>query len=460
MKISKELSSFRDPSGFLFFHDGEIYRQINKCCEEDYQWMISSGLYDRLTKKRKLVSHQEVAFPLPMTSHGYKVIKPEKVKFISYPYEWSFSQLKDAALLTLNIQKEALLSGMQLKDASAYNIQFQDGHPILIDTLSFSRYTEGDPWVAYQQFCQHFLASLALMSKKDVRLIGLLKNHINGIPLDLAQKLLPLSSRLQFGLLSHILLHAKAQEKINIESSRGDISKHTISKTTLVEIVENLEKTIKKLNWVPHGTDWLSYYQQTNYSEPAFDEKLRIVHDLLTDLKPGTLIDLGANTGIFSRQCAGIKDCYVISCDIDPGAVELNYLQVKQAREQYILPLVVDLTNPSPALGWNNQERKSFQSRAKADVILALALIHHLAISNNTPLVMIAQFLANMGKTVIIEFVPKEDSQVKRLLATRDDIFDTYTAEGFEEAMSQYFDIVKSISIQNTCRTIYVFERK
>ncbi len=169
-KINKEDSSFRDPSGFIFYHNNEIYRQINRIFQEDYDLLNTSGLYERLTKKRKLVSHQEVDFPISDNTLAYKVIKPEKIKFISYPYEWSFSQLKDAALLTLNIQKEALLSEMALKDASAYNIQFQDGHPILIDTLSFTKYIEGDPWVAYKQFCQHFLSPLALMNLTDIRL--------------------------------------------------------------------------------------------------------------------------------------------------------------------------------------------------------------------------------------------------------------------------------------------------
>ena len=194
----KESSSFRDPAGFIFFHNGEIFRQINQVCREDFDLLITSGLYERLTKKRKLVSHKEIETSLQNQQSGYKIIKPEKIKFISYPYEWSFSQLKDAALLTLNIEKEALNFGMSLKDASAYNIQFQDGHPILIDTLSFTKYISGEPWIAYKQFCQHFLAPLALISQNDVRLSELLKSYIDGIPLDLTSKLLPFSTKIKF----------------------------------------------------------------------------------------------------------------------------------------------------------------------------------------------------------------------------------------------------------------------
>lgn len=461
LKASKEASSFRDPSGFIFTHNGEIYRQINQVYREDYQQLTSSGLYERLTQKRKLVFHDEVDLPAPEPGLAYKVIKPEQIRFLSYPYEWSFTQLKDAALLTLNIQKEALLSGMILKDASAFNIQFQDGHPILIDTLSFAAYQEGETWIAYKQFCQHFLAPLALMSKTDIRLNGLLKNYIDGIPLDLASRLLPKSTWLNFGLLSHLHLHAMAQRNISSDQASPDGSQRRggTTKSSLIGLIENLEKTVRKLQWTPRNTDWSEYYGSTNYSESAFEEKKNIVRSLLVELQPKTLLDLGANTGVFSRLAMDIEGCYIISTDIDPGAVEQNYLEVRDAREKDILPLVIDLINPTPAIGWRNQERDSFLSRAQADVVMALALIHHLAISNNLPLRSIAQTLASMGEYAIVEFVPKEDSQVQRLLASRDDIFDEYTADGFVQAMNEVFSIEEQIPIMGTDREIFLLKR-
>lgn len=456
----KETSSFRDPSGFVFFQNGELYRQINKIYHEDYELLISSGLFERLKRKRKIVSHMEVQIPSPEPDLLFKIIKPEPIKFISYPYEWSFSQLKDAALLTLNIQKEALLSDMILKDASAYNIQFQDGHPILIDTLSFTKYIEGEAWTAYKQFCQHFLAPLSLMSLKDIQLNELLKNHIDGIPLELTSKLLPVKSWLNFRLLSHIHLHAKAQKNITIKSTNNKQPTQTISKTALIGIIENLEKTIKRITWTPSGTNWLDYYQATNYSESAFEKKKGIIRELLLSIQPKTVIDLGANTGVFSRECRELDGCYVVSSDVDPGAVELNYLEAKRAKERYLLPLVIDLTNPSPSIGWGNEERLSFTKRAKADVIMALALIHHLAISNNLPLIKIFKFFSTMGKYIIIEFVPKEDSQVQRLLSTREDIFNEYTLEGFIKVAKNYYEVIRQIAIPETNRTIFLLEKK
>ncbi len=455
----KEKASFRDPSGFIFYHNGEIYRQINQIYKNDYDQLIQSGLFDILTKKGKLIFHQEVDSPSLDSNNLYTIIRPERIPFISYPYEWSFSQLKDAALLTLNIQKVSLNYGMSLKDASAYNIQFNEGHPIFIDTLSFTKYIEGEPWIGYRQFCQHFLAPLALMSKRDIRTGELLKLYIDGIPLDLTSKLLPRSTLINFGLLSHIHLHALAQKNYTVERKQSNKSSSSMNKNSLIALIENLEKTIKNISWKPHGTDWLDYYQGTNYTDESFLEKQQIIKELLSDLKPKTILDLGANTGIFSRQGKDIQNCNIISSDIDPGAVEINYQEVKKNKEKNILPLIIDLTNPSPSIGWNNKERVSFIQRANADVVLALALIHHLAISNNVPLEEISKTLAGMGEYLIIEFVPKEDSQVQRLLSTRDDIFPDYNIQGFRLAFENDFQIVKQFQIQNTSRSLFFLKK-
>lgn len=457
-------ASFRDPSGFVYTQNGKILRQVNMICQKDYNFLISSGLYDQLTNKKYLIRHEEVD-DTPLTPDlSYKVIQPEKIPFISYPFEWSFSQLKDAALLTLAIQKEALQAGMILKDASAYNIQFHHGSPILIDSLSLTKYIEGTPWVAYRQFCQHFLAPLALMSKTDIRLNKLLINNIDGIPLDLCSRLLPPSSKLNFGLLTHIHFHSKAQNRYADTSEADSIDKPdrklAVTKNGLLGIIESLESTIKNLSLKISGKEWADYYSETNYSEKAFDAKKTIVHDLVHSLQPKTVLDLGANTGVFSQEAATISDCLVISTDIDPEAVELNYQQIKKGQHKNILPLILDLTNPSPAIGWDNLERDSFYSRGKVDVVLALALIHHLAIANNVPLADIARTLAILGEYLILEFVPKEDSQVKRLLRSREDIFDHYTLAGLIDSFKPFFDVQEQISVSGSRRTIFLFKRK
>lgn len=386
---------------------------------------------------------------------AYKIIQPERVPFISYPYEWSFSQLKDAALATLSIQRRALKAGMSLKDASAYNIQFVRGKATLIDTLSFEIYKEGQPWVAYRQFCQHFLAPLALMALRDVRLNQLLRVYIDGVPLDLASKLLPFSTRLKFGLLTHIHLHAGAQKKYSgaeVKTRAGPMSRQA-----LTGLIESLDSAVRNLNWNPGGTEWGNYYDITNYSDAAFEHKKELVGQWSKKVKPGLVWDLGANNGVFSRL-AGEAGAYVIASDIDPAAVEQNYRQIKAEKEENLLPLLLDLTNPSPFLGWANQERDSFGARGPADMVLALALVHHLAISNNVPLPQLADFLASLGKWLVIEFVPKADSQVQKLLVSREDIFPSYTREGFEAAFQQKFKICEAINVHESERVLYLME--
>ena len=453
-------ASFRDPSGFLFSRKGVLYRQVNRGYRQHYDQLMSSKLYARLVYDGLLIPHQEVEIPPADPENAYKVIQPEALPFISYPYEWSFSQLKDAALATLAIQRLALDSGMVLKDSSAYNIQFHNGKPTLIDTLSFEIYHEGDPWVAYRQYCQHFLAPLALMAHRDVRLSQMLRVYLDGIPLDLASHLLPPRTRYSLGLATHIHLHASSQKRYADKPLSKTQTSRKMSKLSFVGLMENLEGTTRKLNWKAIGTEWGDYYtaSSSHYSTAAFEHKRQLVSQYLERLKPATAWDLGANTGEFSRLAAE-RGCQTLAFDIDPAAVEINYRQVKEKAETHLLPLVMDFANPSPPLGWHQRERQSLIERTPADVLLALALIHHLAISNNVPLAWVADYFHDLGCWLIIEWVPKEDSQVQKLLASRKDIFSGYHVEGFEAAFESYFKTVEKTPIRESKRVLYLMER-
>jgi len=449
-------ASFRDPSGFLFSRNGVLFRQINHIYAENHARLMDSGLYEKLVKAGLLIPHIETDQAPADSEASYKVIQPERVPFISYPYEWSFSQLKDAALATLSIQKRALISGMTLKDASAYNMQFVRGHAILIDTLSFEIYHEDKPWDAYRQFCQQFLAPLAVMSFRDVRFSQLLRVYIDGIPLDLAVKLLPLRTKFNFGLLTHIHLHAGAQKRY--ADKKLDLQSVKMNRQAMLGLIDSLETTVKNLTWNPAGTEWADYYDNTNYSDRAFEHKRQLVRTWAEEAAPALVLDLGANTGVFSREAAA-TGATVVSCDVDPVAVENNYRRTKRDKEQRILPLLLDITNPSPPLGWAHRERDSFAARGHADMVLALAVIHHLAISNNVPLPQLAEFFAGYtSRWLIIEFVPKSDSQVRKLLVTRKDIFMDYTRGGFENAFSERFKIIRTESVAESERILYLME--
>lgn len=453
-KINKNVPNFsRDPSGFLFYQNGSIYRQVNISYKENYDLLINSGLYKNLVDDEVLIPHEEVGIDYAKSDKVYKIIKPQLIPFVSYPYEWCFSQLKDAALTTLKIQKKALDCTMSLKDCSAYNVQFKKGKPLFIDTLSFEKYREGNPWVAYRQFCQHFLAPLALMRYTDIRLNQLFRIYIDGVPLDMASSLLPFHTRFVFPLLTHIHFHAKSQK--HFAAKFVDPSRHKMSRLSFLSLIDNLESAIKRLKWQARGTEWANYYEDTNYSSDAIQHKKQIVGEFLDRLKPKVVWDLGSNTGLFSR-IASDKGMRTISFDIDPVAVERNYLECITKQETNILPLLIDLTNPSPGVGWENEERMSIIERGPADTAFAFALIHHLAISNNLPFNKIAHFFGNISNSLIIEFVPKNDSQVQRLLSTREDIYPDYTRQTFENAFKEYFTIKNSVRIRDSERTLYL----
>ena len=454
----KQRSSFRDPSGFLFWNNKRLLRQVNISYKDNYDALMNSGLYEKLISEKLLIQHQEMSVKNGLTEECYKILKPDLIEFISYPYEWCFSQLKDAALLTLKIQKICLEHGMTLKDASAYNVQFFKGEPIFIDSLSFVVYEEGSPWIAYKQFCQHFLAPLALMAYTDIHLSKLLTNHIDGIPLDLSVKLLPKKCMMNIHVLMHLILHAKAQKKFEDSKDRQS-KKVNISLSHLKGIIGSLESAVCKLHLKKQETEWGDYYSKTNYSDEAFNAKASVVEKYIDIIKPNYVWDLGANVGHFSR-IASSTGATTISFDIDPVAVEKNYLHTKENKEANLLPLVLDLTNPSPAIGWNNEERMSFKDRGLPDTIIALALIHHLAISNNVPLSTIADFFCKLTNNLIIEFVPKSDSQVIRLLKTRNDIYDDYNQETFEEVFSKSYDIKMKEKIAESDRTLYLMTQK
>jgi ribosomal protein L11 methylase PrmA len=456
----KVSGSFRDPSGFMFRHNGVLYRQVNLQYRENYDLIMNSGLYDQLTKSKTLIAHKEVSTEIASIPEiAYKVIQPEVIDFISYPYEWCFNQLKDAAILTLAIARRSLEFGMSLKDASAYNIQFHQGRPIFIDTLSFEKYDEGLPWVAYKQFCQHFLAPLALMAKTDMRLAQLLRLHIDGIPLDLTSRLLPLSSRFNIGLATHIHLHAKSQQRYADKTVSQEEVKGRISKTAMFGLLDSLLSTVRALKVKTIQTEWTDYYQDNNYTQASFEAKRQLVKSFIEKVDPKQVWDLGGNTGEFSRVASDLG-IPTVCFDIDPGAVQQNYDLVKKNKEKFMLPLRMDLTNPSPGLGWRNAERESMQTRGPVDLIMALALIHHLAISNNVPLMDVASYFADLGKYLIIEFVPKSDSQVKRLLASRVDIFPDYNLEGFKRAFKHYYELLEEQKVPDSERTLVLFKRK
>jgi hypothetical protein len=454
-------ASFRDPSGFVFRREGTLYRQVQAPGAADWKAFLSDGLYARLAADGLMVEHHDEPLELAALPGAAAVIRPRLVDVISYPYEWSFSQLKDAALLTLDLQARALDAGMRLKDASAYNIQLEAGRPILIDSLSFEVAPATEPWPAYRQFCEHFLAPLALMAHRDARCGLMLREFIDGIPLDLAARLLPWRTRFNVGLSAHIHLHAGAQRRAANEpapAAGAEKRERRISETGQRALLDSLRRTVQGLRWQP-SSHWSEYASTTSYSEAATASKGEIVREMLVAVGGRSAWDLGANTGVYSAIAAeaGYR---VVAWDQDAASVEAHWRRIGGNGSASVLPLVLDLANPSPALGWGIEERRSFLERGEPDLLLALALVHHLAIGNNVPLSGVARLFARIAPRAIVEFVPKEDPMTRRLLAARRDIFEQYTIDGFREAFGGPFRIAREVPVADSPRTIFLLERR
>lgn len=462
--------SFRDPAGHVFVSDDTIYRRIEPAGSGDYQRLMQSGLYEALVSDGLLVPHDDLG-PQPDQPGAWTVIRPERIPMISYPYEWCVSQLRDAALLILRVQRRALALGLSLKDASAYNVQFLRGRPVLIDTLSFEPHA-GGPWVAYRQFCQHFYAPLLLMAATDVRLGRLSQVFIDGVPLALASRLLPASTWLRPGPLMHLHLHAKAEATFSrpvagsdapVPGGPADARSAKAAPATgrhrrqpPLPLVESLERAIEAVTWEPPRSAWSSYYaDQPSYEQEAFARKREVVGEWLQRLRPGVVWDLGANTGQFSKLAVE-QGASAVAVDGDPSCVELMYREVRSSGVERLLPLVGDLATPSPAIGWGNAERMTLEQRGPADLLLALALVHHLAIANNVPFSGIADYFARLARRAIVEFVPRGDKMVEQMIGSRAETFAAYDGAAFERAFSARFTIEERVPLAASGRVLYL----
>jgi len=451
-------ASFRDPSGYMTAENGTLKRIINPIYFPQYEALKKAGVFDTLISKGLLIPHSETD-----VQNDRIELTPERIPFITNPYEWSFAQFKHAALLTLKLQKFALSRGFILKDATAYNVTFHQGKPMFIDTLSFDFYEEGQPWRAYKQFIMHFLGPLVLARYHGTEIFKMLQAHIDGLPVSLISSLLPWKTRFNPTIYTNIHLLAKLEAK-HEDDYKSETRVKKISKKAQLNIVESLFDFVKKLE-LKERTEWGDYYDKTNYDNEAFKAKKELIREWIKPLNAKRLIDVGGNDGTFARAVADLANDILVS-DIDPAAVEQNYLQVRQNSEAHILPFVGDVLQPAPGIGLNNQERSSLIDRLTdyaPDVSMALALIHHLTLSGNVPFDRSARFFAKFSRYLVIEFPRREDSWVQSLLTRKREFinhFDFYNQQHFEEGYGHYFDIEKRQQIPGSERVLYLLKNK
>ena len=448
-------SSYRDNDGFVFKQNDTYYRLIKPSYFSHYNLLMSSGLYKNLTDAGRLVKHEEIDASFFQTNIDGKIILPEQISFISYPYEWSFDMWRDAAIVTLKIAAQALEHEIILKDATPFNIQFHKGRPVFIDTLSFEKHEEGTSWIAYHQFCECFLGPLLLMHYGHRDLGKLFMVYPNGIPLDVVKSILPFKSKFNVHVYLHIWLQAKMASKPIVSEAREKV----FTKQKLVTLLNGLTSFVSGLSQKEIKSTWNDYYTDTILGNKYLDAKKIIVEKFVNSIDIKSAIDLGANDGYFSLL---LKDTIenVIALDFDSNCINELYKKIRKDKIKNIVPLVSTLNIPSPAIGWHNEERYSLTQRLNADLVLALALIHHLAISVNIPLDFIAKWFSEMGAYLVIEFVPKNDEKVKQLLKEREDIFDGYDLITFREIFSEYYSIIYEEKVSGTERVLFLMKRK
>lgn len=450
-------ASYRDPAGFVFELEGKLYRQINTLYRTQYAQLMQSGCYDQLVNKGWLLPHTELNHNPTGQPEALCTIEPDRLFFISHPGEWSFDMLRDAALLTLSILRESLKHELILKDATPFNIQFRNGKPVLIDTLSFEHYYANKPWVAYRQFCEQFLAPLVLMHYTGQSLQQLQLAYPEGIPVTTAAALLPRRSRWSLHINLHIHLHARVSKRAG--QSTEQQTPRAFSRTKLLNLISSLESAVHRCRLKEDTTAWSDYYTEAATRDGYLAAKKELVDKMIAAVPDvRTVADLGANDGLFARM-ASEKGRQVIAADQDAACINRLYNELKKENLP-VQPLILDLAAPTPATGFRNRERASFLSRCKADLVLALALVHHLAIGRNIPLPMVAAFFGDVSPWLIIEFVPADDEKTKVLLAARQRAFPDYTEAEFEKAFGTQFSIEQKNPVPHSSRILYLLKRK
>ena len=389
------------------------------------------------------------------------VLKHERIPFISYPYEWSFGMLRDAGLLQLELLLEALKENLILKDSSAFNVQWRGSVPAFIDITSFEKLAPGEPWVGYRQFCQLFLYPLLLQAYKDVPFQLWLRGSLDGIESEHLVRLMSARDFLRPGVFTHVFMQARMQSRFGNSQRdvKTDLRKAGFSKQLIVSNLKRIKKLIQGLKWEPEKSVWADYAITNSYSEEESERKAAFVREVVHSRFWELTWDLGCNTGVFSRIAAE-NARYVVALDADQLAVERLFRELKAEGMKTILPLLNNLADPSPNLGWRGLERKSLANRGKPELVLCLALIHHLVISANIPLGEFVEWLAGLGADLVIEFITKENAMVQTLLRNKEDNYSDYNKEFFEECLSKAFDLVRHERLDSGRRILYYAKLK
>ena len=456
-----DTGSFRDRDGRIYHSDGRIIRGVSAEALEEFRKLESTAFYRKYREKGQLVDSQVLendSIPLPeeIMQQWAGFLEHPRIPIISYPYEWTFGMLRDAALLQLNLVESAILEGMTLKDSTPYNIQFLEGRPVFIDIPSFETLPPGAPWSAYRQFCEMYLFPLMLQAYKGIHFQPMMRSSIEGIGVQAMSRLFGFRDKLRSGVFTHVWLQAKMDSRYGstAQNVRSDLKSAGFNKEMILANVRKLRKLVTKLSWQGQGSEWGAYEEFHNYSESDHRRKEAFIRECVAGSEASIVCDIGCNTGQFSKIAAE-QASTVLAMDLDHFAVERLYRELKETGMTRILPLVQNIADPSPSWGWRNRERVDLQTRVRPDLVLCLALIHHVVISDNIPMDEFVTWLAGLSNQLVIEYVSRSDNKVKTLLRNKEDNYTDYSREQLETALGRHYEIVRQQSMASGNRHLY-----
>ncbi len=461
MASTPDPGSFRDPLSRVYVDEDAVWRGLSAAGLADFEAYAATTAFRDAQADGRLVATTPVPVAdAPIDGAWAGALRHERVRVVTYPYEWTFAMLRDAALLQLDLSRAALAEGVLTKDATSYNVQFDGARPVFIDVGSFERLVPGEPWAGYRQFCELFLNPLYLQAVADVPFQPWLRGSLNGISPTIAAHILAKRKRLRRDLLTHVRLHARAETHYADADAgrdvRGELKRAGFGPKIIDAQMANLQRAVERLEWKASASTWSSYGARGHYTDADLDAKAAFVAQATSALGDPMVLDLGANDGRFSRVAIDAGASLAVAVDGDPLVVDHLYRQLRSEGERRILPLVLDLADPSPALGWRSKERASFVDRVRPDLVLCLAVIHHLALSNTVPFDEIVAFLHDFDAALVVEMPHRDDPMASRLLGRkREGVFDHYDRPQWEAALGRRFTIDEQVTLPSGTRTLY-----
>jgi len=459
---ASEPGSFRDPESRIFYAGGDVLRALSADGLADFEALRATKLFERFQADGRLVRTELIegtgAVPAELLPTGCAgVLRHERIPFVSYPYEWTFSMLKEAALLQLDLTLAALEEDMILKDSTPYNVQFRGAKPVFVDVGSFERLRDGEPWIGYRQFCMLYLYPLLLQAAKGVEFHPWLRGSINGITPAQMRGMVSFRDRFRRGFFLNVFMHAKleARHADRGKEVKAEVKQAGFKKELIVANVRRMRKLVQSLKWDPPEGVWVAYGERNSYSDEDAERKDEFVREVVTAQRWNLTWDIGANNGRYSRIAAEGSQS-VLAVDADQGPVELLHRTLHDEGDEQILTLTMNLADPSPSLGWRGLERRDLAARGKPDLVLALALIHHVTIAANVPVAEFVAWLASLGTSLVIEFPTREDPMVKKLLGPkREGLHPDYERVNFERVLADAFDVERRERSKSGTRLLY-----